>query len=220
MRNGTVPDKLAHVLTERAKIGLTAELQVLEHERETVGQRDAANVIHVALENTNAGFDIASIRRDEETGELHLRMIEVKAGLPKGLGFHAYTRNDSPRSNREHGCLFPVPGAFDSGDSSSSEDGYYPESSDEIARRTRMENRSRRLDCEKDVSPWLSNHHVDEHTSRICQIGKAEAGRFGEVCPAPHSGATDLSRGLQRASLTTCDPISLLGGAVRRCRLR
>ena len=91
--HGTTPDKLDYIVNKQAEIGLAAELQVFEHERETVGQRDAANVVHIALENTNAGFDIASTRREEETDRLRIRMIEVKAVSPRDWAF-TLTRNE------------------------------------------------------------------------------------------------------------------------------
>ncbi len=91
--HGTTPDKLDNVIKEQAEIGLAAELQVFEHERDIVGHRDAAKVVHIALENTNAGFDIASTRRDEETDQLLIRMIEVKAVSPKEWSF-TLTRNE------------------------------------------------------------------------------------------------------------------------------
>ena len=68
-------------------------MQVFEHEREIVGHRNAAKVIHIAMENTNAGFDIASIRREKETGQLCIRKIEVKAVSPKEWAF-TLTRNE------------------------------------------------------------------------------------------------------------------------------
>ena len=91
--HGTTPDKLDNLIQDRAEIGLAAELQVFEHEREIVGHRNAAKVIHIAMENTNAGFDIASIRREKETGQLCIRKIEVKAVSPKEWAF-TLTRNE------------------------------------------------------------------------------------------------------------------------------
>ncbi len=108
--HGTTPDKLDCIVNKQAEIGLAAELQVFEHERETVGQRDAANVVHIALENTNAGFDIASTRREEETDQLRLRMIEVKAVSPKDWGF-TLTRNEVrvATENKDTYFLYLVP---------------------------------------------------------------------------------------------------------------
>ena len=91
--HGTAPNKLDDLVKEQAELGLAAELEVLEHERATVGQRDAAKVVHIALENTSAGFDIASIRREKETNQLRLRMIEVKAVSPRDWAF-TLTRNE------------------------------------------------------------------------------------------------------------------------------
>ena len=91
--HGTTPNKLDDIVKKQVEIGLAAELQVFEHERETVDQRDAASVVHIALENTNAGFDIASTRREEETDQLRIRMIEVKAVSPKEWAF-TLTKNE------------------------------------------------------------------------------------------------------------------------------
>ena len=91
--HGTTPDNLHNIVKDQAEIGLAAELQVLEHEREMLGHRDAANVVHIALENTSAGFDIASMRREEETDQIRIRMIEVKAVSPIRWDF-TLTRNE------------------------------------------------------------------------------------------------------------------------------
>ena len=90
---GTTPEKLDKVVKGNVEIGLAAEEQVFEHECKIVGHRDAGNVIHIALENTNAGFDIASTRREEETDHLRIRMIEVKAVSMKDWAF-TLTRNE------------------------------------------------------------------------------------------------------------------------------
>ena len=90
---GVTPEDLEERLKERGEIGLEAELKVLEYERDAVGDRDALNVIHIALENTNAGFDIASTRREKNTDKLLVRMIEVKAVSSSDWGF-TLTRNE------------------------------------------------------------------------------------------------------------------------------
>ena len=90
---GTTPDKLSEEVHEKTKLGLAAELVVLEYERRMVGRGDAANVIHIAQHNTNAGFDIASIRREKEDGGLNFRRIEVKAVSPRDWAF-TFTRNE------------------------------------------------------------------------------------------------------------------------------
>ena len=108
--HGTTPEKLDNLVNKQAAIGLAAELKVLEHEREIVGSRDAANVIHIAMENTNAGFDIASTRREEETGQLLIRMIEVKAVSPKNWAF-TLTKNEIrvATENKDTYFLYLVP---------------------------------------------------------------------------------------------------------------
>lgn len=108
--HGTTPDNLHNIVKDQAEIGLAAELQVFEHERETVGQRDAANVVHIALENTSAGFDIASTRREEDTDKLRIRMIEVKAVSPREWAF-TLTRNEVrvATESKEDYYLYLVP---------------------------------------------------------------------------------------------------------------
>ena len=108
--HGTTPDDLDKVVKDRAEIGLAAELQVYEYEREFVGHRDAATVVHIALENTAAGFDIASTRREEETDQLRFRMIEVKAVSPREWAF-TLTRNEVrvASENKDAYFLYLVP---------------------------------------------------------------------------------------------------------------
>ena len=80
---GQSPTTLERALERQAQIGLTAEHAVLEYERHQVRDEDRASVVHVAAENTSAGFDIASVRWIKERGQLETRLIEVKAvGTP------------------------------------------------------------------------------------------------------------------------------------------
>ena len=102
---GTTPKELDKALKEDAKIGLAAEIQVFEFERETVGCRDAEKVVHIALSNTNAGFDIASTRREKETDQLCMRMIEVKAVSPKKWAF-SLTHNELRVAKENHDTYF------------------------------------------------------------------------------------------------------------------
>ena len=91
--HGSTPAMLRNEIRDKEDIGFAAELKVLEFERQTVGSQDAPNVIHIAQQNTNAGFDIASIRRGNEDGRLNLRMIEVKAVSPRNWAF-TLTKNE------------------------------------------------------------------------------------------------------------------------------
>ena len=91
--HGTTPQELDDLMRDRSDIGFAAELEVLKSERRIVGERDASNVIHVALENTSAGFDIASIRRQQNPDQLTVRLIEVKAVSPRDWKF-IFTRNE------------------------------------------------------------------------------------------------------------------------------
>ena len=108
--HGTSPDTLNKVLKENAKIGLEAELQVLKFEIDEVGQRDVEHVVHIASINTNAGFDIASTRRDQLTDQLRMRLIEVKAVSPRNWSF-TLTRNEYcvAKENSDSYFLYLVP---------------------------------------------------------------------------------------------------------------
>ena len=90
---GTTPDQLTKINRRKEEIGLAAETAVMKYERQMVGRRDSANVVHIALKNTNAGFDIASLRRNVGTNGSRIRMIEVKAVSPKDWAF-TLTKNE------------------------------------------------------------------------------------------------------------------------------
>ena len=90
---GTTPDQLIKINRRKEEIGFAAETAVMKYERQIVGRRDSANVVHIALKNTNAGFDIASLRRHARTNESRIRMIEVKAVSPKDWAF-TLTKNE------------------------------------------------------------------------------------------------------------------------------
>ncbi len=91
--NGPSPNELQDQKRDQADIGLAAELEVMDFERRMVGDKDANMVVHVALENAAAGFDIASIRRAGSKNEILVRLIEVKAVSPRDWGFF-FTRNE------------------------------------------------------------------------------------------------------------------------------
>ncbi|MDE0540156.1 MAG: DUF3883 domain-containing protein [Rhodospirillales bacterium] len=90
---GPSPEQLKVRKRNQADIGLAAELEVVTFERCTVGDRDANMVIHIAMENSAAGYDIASVRRDTSTDEVRVRLIEVKAVSPTDWAF-IFTRNE------------------------------------------------------------------------------------------------------------------------------
>lgn len=90
---GLSPEQLKVRKRNQADIGFAAELEVVTFERSTVGDRDANMVIHIAMENSAAGFDIASVRRDTSTDEVRVRLIEVKAVSPRDWAF-VFTRNE------------------------------------------------------------------------------------------------------------------------------
>ena len=103
--HGTTPEELEDVMRDRLDIGFAAELAVLEYERQIVGDRDASNVVHVALQNTGAGFDIASIRRVQEADDIFVRLIEVKAVSQIDWQF-TFTRNEVRVAIENKGIYF------------------------------------------------------------------------------------------------------------------
>ena len=107
---GTTPIALEKALKDDAEIGLAAELHVFEFECATVDPRDVEKVVHISLENTNAGFDIASTRREEETDQLCMLMIEVKAVSPEKWAF-TLTQNELrvAKENKDSYFLYLVP---------------------------------------------------------------------------------------------------------------
>ena len=107
---GTTPNKLRKIHEKQAELGRVAEEAVLAHEKRVVGSHDAPRVVHIALSNVSAGFDIASLRRDGSTDERLFRMIEVKAVSLNDWRF-TLSRNeiDVARENSGHYFLYLVP---------------------------------------------------------------------------------------------------------------
>lgn len=107
---GPTLKQLTEMLRDQATIGYKAELAVCKFERKIVGCRDAKCVVHVALENVGAGFDVASVRRKEGSDELYLRLIEVKAVGLKDWSF-TLTENEVEvaRENEDSYFLYLVP---------------------------------------------------------------------------------------------------------------
>lgn len=103
--HGPTPEEMQDRMRNRADLGLLAELEVLEVERKTVGDRDASKVIHMALENSGAGFDIASVRRNCETEQCKVRLIEVKAVNARDWQFR-FTRNEVRRATETKNAYF------------------------------------------------------------------------------------------------------------------
>lgn len=102
---GPSPEQLQVRKRDQADIGFAAELEVITLERRTVGDRDADMVIHIAMENSAAGFDIASVRRDTSTDEARVRLIEVKAVSPRDWGF-VFTRNEVQTATENSSSYF------------------------------------------------------------------------------------------------------------------
>ena len=107
---GPSPKTLASNITRKEELGLRTEKQVLEHEKTIVGQRHQHMIRHVSLENTAAGFDIASVRVNESTGQYRLRLIEVKAVSLKDWQF-TFTMNEirTATENKDAYFLYLVP---------------------------------------------------------------------------------------------------------------
>ena len=108
--HGTTPSRLRDIQQQQAELGRAAEEAVLAYEKRIVGSYDATSVVHIALSNVGAGFDIASLRRDASTDERLFRMIEVKAVSLSDWRF-TLTRNeiDVARENCGHYFLYLVP---------------------------------------------------------------------------------------------------------------
>lgn len=72
------PGVLKQQLAEKAEIGNKAECTIVMYEKERVGSEFERKVVHVALENEAAGYDIKSISRLSDD-RYEPRYIEVKA---------------------------------------------------------------------------------------------------------------------------------------------
>lgn len=102
---GPTPQEVQDRMRDRTDLGLLAELEVLKAERKTVGDKDASKVIHIALENSSAGFDIASVRRNRDTEQCKVRLIEVKAVSPRDWQF-IFTRNEVRMATQTKSAYF------------------------------------------------------------------------------------------------------------------
>lgn len=108
--HGTSPEELHRRIQKNMEIGLAAEVKVVEYEQKMVGTIDSTKVIHIALHNTDAGFDIASMRRENEIDRIQMRMIEVKAVSPIDWRF-VFTKNERRVAieNKDTYFLYLVP---------------------------------------------------------------------------------------------------------------
>jgi len=102
--HGITPHELRSIIEKQAEIGAKAELKVFEYELAIVGARDADKVVHIALENSAAGFDIMSVRRKTKK-QLCLRMIEVKAVSSEDWAF-TLTSNEIRRAEEDGNTYF------------------------------------------------------------------------------------------------------------------
>lgn len=101
---GTTPQKLQEIIEGQVEIGALAESRVFDYERKVVGKQDADKVVHVALDNSGAGFDIMSVRRKREGDQPYLRMIEVKA--VSMLDWEFTLTNNEIRVAEEYGSIY------------------------------------------------------------------------------------------------------------------
>jgi len=72
------PGTLKRRLADKDKIGREAELAILKYEKDRVGVHYEDQVIHIALKNEAAGYDITSVSL-MEGNQIEHRYIEVKA---------------------------------------------------------------------------------------------------------------------------------------------
>ena len=87
-----LPDLLAKSTAARDELGLSAEIAVIEFEKERLGPKLANEVDHVALRNAAAGYDIRSITVADDR-RMMPRYIEVKAVSPASMRFY-WTQNE------------------------------------------------------------------------------------------------------------------------------
>lgn len=86
------PETVATVQRSREALGTTAEEAIVSYERRRVGANLADHVVHVALTNAGAGYDVRSVTVNN-IGKVQPRYIEVKAVSGSSLRFH-WTRNE------------------------------------------------------------------------------------------------------------------------------
>jgi hypothetical protein len=83
---------LTKSLAAKDRLGLSAEIAIIEFEKKRLGPKLTNEIDHVALRNVAAGYDIRSITVAEDRA-LNPRYIEVKAVSPSSMRFH-WTRNE------------------------------------------------------------------------------------------------------------------------------
>ena len=86
------PDILAKSIAMRDEIGLSAEREVMDFEKNRLGPALEGKVDHVALRNVAAGYDIRSLTVNDRN-EMVPRYIEVKAVSPSSMCFY-WTHNE------------------------------------------------------------------------------------------------------------------------------
>ena len=106
---GISPKLLHEQCKQNQEIGLQAEESVVEYERSIVGKRFAELVVHVALYNASAGFDIHSVRTESGTVSEN-RLIEVKAVNPRNHSFYLTSNEyNMAKTYRNKYFLYLVP---------------------------------------------------------------------------------------------------------------
>lgn len=94
-RKKLTPKKLKKIQEENEKIGLKAELEVLEYEEKRLSKYPnlVQNIIHIASRDVSAGYDILSWELKNNKGKKVPRYIEVKAVRVDDYCFY-WSRNE------------------------------------------------------------------------------------------------------------------------------
>lgn len=107
LRASTTAERLQEFSEKRSAIGRSAELVVLENERTRLGATHQDHVVHISLNDSEAGYDIRSLRSKTEPSPIFL---EVKAVSEVDWCFY-WTRNEMAAAQwlGESYCLILVP---------------------------------------------------------------------------------------------------------------
>jgi len=106
-RKSTSAERLTGLIEERSAIGHTAEQAVLNYERKRLGDKHLADIVHIAEADSEAGYDIRSLRCRAEPVPVFL---EVKAVSEDDCSFY-WSRNEVAAATwlGEAYCLVLVP---------------------------------------------------------------------------------------------------------------
>jgi hypothetical protein len=109
-KTSTSSAALQESISSKKNIGLSAEEALVHRERELLGAHFAHYVEHVSLTDSEAGFDVASVRIQQSLEEPLQIFFEVKAVSPVDWSFFL-TRNElhAAKYLGEQYCLLLVP---------------------------------------------------------------------------------------------------------------